>query len=347
MNPDNLIEEIRKSLDANNILDELTEIKVLKGGKNNQTYKVDLRTGASYVVKKYFKHPHDLRNRQNAEFLFTTYANKVASNFVPQVLFSDAMNRMTLFEYLQGSPVIDKEVTDSEVKYAIDFVNALNDKTLKKIEAQLPNASEACFTIKAHLDLIDSRIDVLHDVLNKGKDQDASEFIGQLAHHWNELKRSLFQHCTNSAISIDLALPPEDRCISPSDFGFHNALKDSFGAMRFIDFEYAGWDDPAKLVGDFFAQLEVPVPEKFAEVFIESISHNFSGAHEFKIRSKLLLPVYKIKWCCIALNVYLPAHLSRRQFSNPLLDVSGLQSDQLSKAKTILSNLQKKSYELH
>ena len=94
MSPANLIEEIRKSLDANNILDKLTEIKVLKGGKNNQTYKVDLRTGASYVVKKYFKHPHDLRNRQNAEFLFTTYANKVASNFVPRVLFSDAMNGM-------------------------------------------------------------------------------------------------------------------------------------------------------------------------------------------------------------------------------------------------------------
>jgi len=30
-----------------------------------------------------------------------------------------------------------------------------------------------------------------------------------------------------------------------------------------------------------------------------------------------------------------------------LSDIPGLQADQLSKAKTILSNLQKKSYELH
>ena len=347
MNPTSLIDEITKSLNVDNILDGLTEINVLKGGKNNQTYKLDLRSGTSYVVKKYYKHPQDLRNRQNAEFIFSSYANKVAPNFVPNVIFYDAINGMTLFEYLKGYPIADKEVTGSEVKRAIDFVNALNVQACKGRETQLPNASEACFTIKAHLDLIDSRIYALNEALNKSKDQDASEYITELARYWDELKRSIFQYCANSAIQLDLALPVEDRCISPSDFGFHNALKDSLGVTRFIDFEYAGWDDPAKLVGDFFAQLEVPVPEKFAEDFIESISHNFLAAEAFKIRAKLLLPVYKIKWCCIALNVYLPAHLSRRQFSNPLIDIVGLQTDQLSKAKTILLNLQKKNYELH
>jgi thiamine kinase-like enzyme len=347
MNPTNLMDQIMRSLNVDNILDGLTEINVLKGGKNNQTYKVDLRTGKSYVVKKYFKHPQDLRNRQNAEFLFTSYANRVSPNFVPNVLFSDAINGMTLFEYLKGSTISDGEVTGAEVKRAIDFVNALNNKTLKKREMQLPNASEACFTIKAHLDLIDSRIYALREALNNSKEQDISEFISELARYWDDLKKSIVQYCANFAIQLDLVLPVEDRCISPSDFGFHNAIKDSLGVTRFIDFEYAGWDDPAKLVGDFFAQLEVPVPEKFAEDFIDSIAHNFSGADAFKIRSKLLLSVYKIKWCCIALNVYLPTHLSRRQFSNPLSDIPGLQADQLSKAKTILSNLQKKSYEIH
>jgi thiamine kinase-like enzyme len=328
-------------------LDGLTSINVLKGGKNNQTYKADLKTGGSYVIKKYFKHPHDSRDRQNTEFLFTNYANKVAPNFVPKVIFANVENGMTLFEYLQGSPIIDKEITGAEVKRAIDFVNALNNRSLREREAQLPTASEACYTIKAHLDLIDGRIYALNEELNKSRDHDALAFIGDLANYWGELKASIFQFCSNTSIQVELVLPLEDRCISPSDFGFHNALKDSLGIIRFIDFEYAGWDDPAKLVGDFFAQLEVPVPEEFAHDFIESISHNFSGTHEFKIRAKLLLPVYKVKWCCIALNVYLPAHLSRRQFSNPLIDISAHQVDQLSKAKTILSNLQKKNYELH
>ena len=47
-------------------------------------------------------------------------------------------------------------------------------------------------------------------------------------------------------LSMSAALPKETRCLSPSDFGFHNALLEATGKLRFVDFEYAGWDDPAK-----------------------------------------------------------------------------------------------------
>ena len=41
--------------------------------------------------------------------------------------------------------------------------------------------------------------------------------------------------------------------MSPSDFGFHNVIKkDDF--LYFIDFEYAGLDDPVKLICDFYCQ---------------------------------------------------------------------------------------------
>ena len=55
-------------------------------------------------------------------------------------------------------------------------------------------------------------------------------------------------------------LDQQDRCLSPSDFGFHNALAQG-ETVRFIDFEYAGWDDPAKTVCDFFHHPGVPVPD--------------------------------------------------------------------------------------
>ena len=42
-----------------------------------------------------------------------------------------------------------------------------------------------------------------------------------------------------------------DKCLSPSDFGFHNVIVEKDKILRFIDFEYAGWDDPAKMVSDF------------------------------------------------------------------------------------------------
>ena len=38
--------------------------------------------------------------------------------------------------------------------------------------------------------------------------------------------------------------------------------------LRFLDFEYAGWDDPAKLIGDFFCQPAIPAPHSEFERFV-------------------------------------------------------------------------------
>ena len=50
------------------------------------------------------------------------------------------------------------------------------------------------------------------------------------------------------------------RALSPSDFGLHNALRTKDGQLRFIDFEYFGWDDPVKLVSDTAIQPGSSLP---------------------------------------------------------------------------------------
>ena len=46
---------------------------------------------------------------------------------------------------------------------------------------------------------------------------------------------------------VTAVLDIADRCVSPSDFGFHNAIVRGSGEICFIDFEYAGWDDSAQV----------------------------------------------------------------------------------------------------
>ena len=46
------------------------------------------------------------------------------------------------------------------------------------------------------------------------------------------------------------SFPQRLRVLSPSDFGFHNALRRPDGTIVFVDFEYFGWDDPAKMMAD-------------------------------------------------------------------------------------------------
>jgi hypothetical protein len=131
-------------------------------------------------------------------------------------------------------------------------------------------------------------------------------------------------------------VPVEDRCLSPSDFGFHNTIRATDGHLCFIDFEYAGWDDPAKLVADFFCQPELPVPPRFFEEFAQVIARQTSNPELHLSRFRFLLPVYRLKWCCILLNEFLPAGAERRRFAYPTLSDQTRKEEQLQKVRSAL-----------
>ena len=157
------------------------------------------------------------------------------------------------------------------------------------------------------------------------------------------IKDKIIIKCNSQKINIFEPMPHGQRCISPSDFGFHNALMTSTGVPKFFDFEYAGWDDPAKMVGDFFAQISVPIEESFFDGFVSLTMSPFPGPEDLVLRSYLLRPAYQIKWCCIVMNIFLPVNLSRRKFSNPLLDENELKKSQLDKASNLLNLIRKES----
>jgi thiamine kinase-like enzyme len=69
---------------------------------------------------------------------------------------------------------------------------------------------------------------------------------------WDQIKERTFDITHSKHVEIEKELDPGDRRLSPSDFGFHNIIVISDWMLKFIHFEYAGWDDPAKMVCDFF-----------------------------------------------------------------------------------------------
>ena len=89
----------------------------------------------------------------------------------------------------------------------------------------------------------------------------------ELAPMWQQTAAQVEQRAAELGLPLLAEIPLEDRCLSPSDFGFHNALQ-SAARLSFIDFEYAGWDDPAKLVCDFFCQPAVPVPQEYWQTVV-------------------------------------------------------------------------------
>jgi hypothetical protein len=137
----------------------------------------------------------------------------------------------------------------------------------------------------------------------------------------------------NIGLSLDAELAMPDRCLSPSDFGFHNALATEDGQLAFLDFEYAGWDDPAKLVGDFFSQIAVPVPEAFYPAFAERLAASTTNPTWHRRRFDILLPVHRVKWITIFLNDFLPVGAERRRFAIHGEDEDARLATQLAKAR--------------
>jgi hypothetical protein len=328
---------------------EVYQVSLLTSGGNNKTWRVDSDSG-SFLAKRYFRHTEDLRDRLTAEFEFARYAQSCAPDAVAKAVYTEPSTGFSFFEFLNGNPILVGEVGEKEIYSAANFFAALNKKEMRIDATHLQFASEACFSIIEHLSLVRNRIDILSKSVNQEQIEDRTDifsFVIKLSNYWQKLESYVVDQSKLENISIDSPLPQEDRCLSPSDFGFHNSLRSKSESIRFFDFEYAGWDDTAKMIGDFFAQLAVPVPEKYFDTFVDIALSNFTNKQELIRRAKLLRPVYQAKWCCIALNVFLPVNLARRKFAKPDLDEVALKVLQLRKAKSLFHLMESNNYVLH
>jgi hypothetical protein len=206
---------------------------------------------------------------------------------------------------------------------ALDFIIGLNRAKAGADAAALMAGSEACFSLAEHLALVDGRIARLSAA---DLDNEARHWIGgQLLPLWERVKETVLGKAAERGVSLDERLDDAERIISPSDFGFHNAIaREGSGALCFHDFEYAGWDDPAKLFGDMFNQIECPLPIEYLPKVAASFLSLSPRPNGLERRLRWLLPVYGVKWCCIALNPLLAAEAARRRFAGHDSNQAGL-----------------------
>lgn len=301
-------------------------------GANNRIHRIETSSGV-YAVKQYFRHPGDQRDRLAAESAFAEYANAAAPGATPRYFGKDEEAGLALFEFVDGRRPAPDEVNEPLIDAASDFFNALNTSS-RRLSALLPLAAESSFTIAGHLSLIGKRVAQLGE-LDLAPNDPAAGLIGRLQDAWDRAASIISLTARREGREHDVAT----RCISPSDFGFHNALLTADGAVRFVDFEYAGWDDPAKMVGDFFAQPALPVAPEYFDRFTGRCLRSLPDSAAALQRSILLRPAYVVKWCCIALNVFIPVHLARRRFANPSLDEAALKRVQIGVAERLLLQL--------
>ena len=306
-------------------LGDATTLRPLDGGRNNRVFRVETASGTPALLKAYFHSEDDPRDRLAHEAGFTAFAVDRGLPQVPRLMGQDRDRRLALFSFVEGRMLEPDEVDAGRVEEAAGFFVDLNRHRDSDLAAALPLGSEACLSTIEHLALTDRRIRGLDAI----GDPAAAAFIeGELKPRWAALHMPMAKR--------EDAMAPAPRCVSPSDFGFHNAILDAAtDRLVFHDFEYAGWDDPAKVLGDFYHQPRRPVPRATFDAFLAAASDVLGLDAGEQDRIRRLLPVYAFKWACIVLGPLLPAAAERRRFAGePAADVDAL----LARARVLLTH---------
>jgi len=304
----------------------------LSGGRNNQVFKM-MVDDQRFLLKSYFVHEGDLRDRLGNEFSFLRFAWDKGIRCIPQPFAADKKQHVALYEFVEGKRLKESDISEDFIRQAIRFVLELNKYRQTDEATNLPFASEACFSIGEHINCVERRLSRLCEIeSNDLVRNDAHDFIqGKLIPCWLTMKKNIFVELGNSANAINEVIDNNERCLSPSDFGFHNALLEKTGSLRFVDFEYAGWDDPVKLICDFICQPELPVSETYGLQLMEEVIVSFDQPEPIKQRAERLIPVHRFKWCCILLNEFRAEDRQRRDYAG--LDSENLLEQQLDKAR--------------
>ncbi len=288
----------------------------IAGGGNNRVIRLTMDDGEDLVLKSYFSSPHDPRDRLGAEWDFLTYAWDRGIRSIPRPLAFDRAAGAALYQFVGGRNPAPDQIDAAAVDAAADFVLELNRPP--RDANSWRDASEACFSLQQHLSTVDRRVERLA-VLDPESHRrvEAERFIAlRLRPTWMRVRDRIAGQAAAVGIALDAPLGADEICLSPSDFGFHNTLFGDRGRIAFIDFEYAGRDDPAKLICDFFCQPELPVPLAHYERFAARVLEGLDLPAPHPARCRALLDAYRIKWVCIILNDFLPVGAARRAFAD-------------------------------
>ena len=312
----------------------------LKGGINNRVYRCGEGV-ETYVIKGYDSAEQDGSDRMKAEVEFLTYAMRVAPNFVPRLICIDSERRCVVLEHLQGSPYQEGMMpTASDVKAAVEFFRQLNaDRRLAKQHLS-SNASEGFLRLREHIANIRKRQEgMCNDHLPNDIQLEAASLLREL--HRLTYKVANWTENLISGGAIADTINEEERIISPSDFGFHNAIRTPTG-VKFFDFEFAGWDDPAKAAADFILQPRVPTSSGYSpllDTFIDDVRCSVRSRYE------VLGVILRLKWVAIILMILHPHRITKLLNTHQDIDFPRIAHLRLKKAARYLS--EEKPFGLH
>jgi hypothetical protein len=294
-----------------------------RGGRNSRVYRID-RARETYALKVY---PADGRKRVEREHGALSFFSAVGLHGVPHCVASFAQQNCAVFGWLDGDPVGEAGVRD--VDALASFAGELHSLRERALPYGFDDAVEACADAAAVIDQIASRLERLAALSGPATLQD---FLSAFRPVFGRARAGV-------ANCAPAALQRARRTLSPSDFGFHNALRLGSGELAFLDFEYFGWDDPIKLISDVCWHPGMDLPWDLRARFLSRCTSVYACDAAFEGRLMASYSLYGLRWCLIVLNEFVPEIWARRVAAGVDRSSSDVQRVQLLKAYGLLERV--------
>jgi len=203
---------------------ETASFERLQGGRNSRVVRVDCRDGSVFAMKAYFQSPSDPRDRMGCEYRALTFLKSEGIHQIATPICNDPEQRIAVYEFLKGNPLHGEVVGNGDIDQAVTFLAALRKLATPEKAGHFGPASEACFSIREILRNVEERFERLEKAAQK-KPSLASFLELELSPFRTGVTDWLGRFCQEKGLPIDQVIPGSARTLSPSDFGFHNALK--------------------------------------------------------------------------------------------------------------------------
>ena len=310
----------------------LINSELIKGRGNSRIYKLNFINSQYAVLKIYPDRQLDNRKRIETEFIAIDLLGKAGLS-VPEALAMDTDTNWAVYSWVEGSP---RECDDTFIQEAANFIQKLNKLSKdNKSLINIPLASEACLSGAELERQINNRFKLLKSISEKKLHTFLDEVFYPTYIKNIEIAKSIMGAEYETSIPLSLQI------ISPSDFGSHNAIKDLSGKTIFIDFEYFGWDDPVKLISDFYWHPAMNLTEKQRNLWLNRIKNIFINNNDFDKRLTAYLTIFGLRWCLILLNEFLPNRMNQRIHAddNKASKVNEIKSKQFEKSNNLISKI--------
>lgn len=302
------------------------------GGGNNKIYKISCADKRKIALKLYNINSPTDKLRLQREFKSLAFLNALGEKQTPGTISCDEENAYALYEWIEGEKLT--AITDIDLSLVLDFITRLKGYSLLSEAKALAKAADNALNINSVVNQLQRRL----NKLNEASQKDLKKFLNR--QYQPCLKEAIKKISKEFGTNFEDTLSYEYAILSPSDFGFHNALK-AEGKLFFLDFEYFGWDDPSAMLAHFLLHPAMNLTEEQKIYFKTAMFDLFSADLNFQSRFNCLFPLIGLSWILILLNEFIPSLWQRRVQAGAVLPHEHQTKCQLQlqRAQHFLANL--------